>query len=81
MAQLQQGVTPISHPVTELIGLAFARDLVEHYDGMFLENAHLPISRRGLSRPKELAALQPNLASSFDADEVAYACLSSPPDG
>jgi hypothetical protein len=69
-----------------LCALAFARDVVDHRDGVFLfsdanwESAGLPISLMGVSTPRELAAMEAQaLAMKFDAIEAFNARISNPP--
>jgi hypothetical protein len=69
-----------------LRALAFARDVIDHKDGVFLfsdsnwEGAGLPISLMGVSTPTELAAMEAQaLALRYDAIEAFNARISNPP--
>jgi hypothetical protein len=69
-----------------LRALAFARDVVDHKDGVFLfsdsnwEGAGLLISLMGVSTPTELAAMEAQaLALRCDAIEAFNARISNPP--
>lgn len=71
-----------------LSAIYFVRDVVDHRDGIFLfseyewESAGLPISLKGVSPPKDLAAIEAKaLTLKYEAIEAAMALIAKPIDG